>query len=66
MQKKVFFLCKKIVGRIFQYGKRTELAAKMKAVVENGTREEWLYACKKNEAFVASIMDTSKLTKARL
>jgi|GEM_PF-1118311 len=42
------------------------LADNITAVIANGSRKQWLYACQKNDEFVASIMDTSKLTKARL
>jgi len=42
------------------------LAGNITAVIANGSRKQWLYACQKNDEFVASIMDTSKLTKARL
>jgi hypothetical protein len=44
----------------------TGLASKMTSVIENGSRKQWLFACKKNDEFVASIMDTSKLSKKRL
>lgn len=43
-----------------------QLASKMQAVIEKGGREQWLYACKKNDEFVASIMNTSKVSKALL
>ncbi len=43
-----------------------ELADKMRAVILNGVRKEWEFACKKNDAFVQSIMDTSRLSKDRL
>lgn len=42
------------------------LAKKMQAVVETGSRRQWLFACKKNEEFISSIFDTTKLTKGRL
>jgi hypothetical protein len=42
------------------------LASNITAVVETGSRKQWLYACQKNDEFIASIMDTSKLSKARL
>lgn len=42
------------------------LTEKMKAVVEVGSREEWLYANKKADSFLKSILDTSKLDKKRL
>jgi hypothetical protein len=44
----------------------TGLASNITAVVETGSRKQWLYACQKNDEFIASIMDTSKLSKARL
>lgn len=43
-----------------------KLAKGITAVVADGSRKQWLFACQKNDEFVASIMDTSKLTKARL
>ena len=43
-----------------------ELAGNITAVIAAGSHKQWLYACQKNDEFVASIMDTSKLTKARL
>lgn len=43
-----------------------QLASKMQAVIEKGGREQWLYACKKNDEFVASIMNTSKISKKLL
>lgn len=42
------------------------LASKMTSVIETGSRKQWLFACQKNDEFVASIMDTSKLSKKRL
>ncbi len=42
------------------------LANNITAVVETGSRKQWLYACQKNDDFVASIIDTTKLSKARL
>lgn len=42
------------------------LAAKMQAVITKGSREQWLYACKKNDEFIASILNTSKISKAKL
>nr|DAJ36625.1 MAG TPA: Papain fold toxin 1, glutamine deamidase [Caudoviricetes sp.] len=42
------------------------LAKKMQAVIETGSRKQWLFACKKNEEFISSIFDTTKLTKGRL
>lgn len=43
-----------------------KLAKGITAVVADGSRKQWLFACQKNDEFVVSIMDTSKLTKARL
>lgn len=42
------------------------LANNITAVIETGSRKQWLFACQKNDEFVSSIMDTSKLSKARL
>lgn len=42
------------------------LAKKMQAVVETGSRRQWLFACKKNEEFISSIFDTTKLAKGKL
>lgn len=42
------------------------LAQKMQAVIELGSRKQWLFACQKNDEFIASIFDTTKLTKGRL
>lgn len=44
----------------------TQLANKLTTTIETGSQREWLFACKKNDGFVASIMDTSKLSKAQL
>lgn len=44
----------------------TDLAKKITAVVETGSRKQWLFACQKNDEFVESIIDTSKVSKARL
>lgn len=41
----------------------TRLAKKVEAVITTGTREEWSTANKKNDAFLSSIIRTSKLTK---
>lgn len=43
-----------------------QLAERVTAVIETGSKKQWLYACDKNDAFISSIMDTSKLSKARL
>lgn len=42
------------------------LTVNMKSVVERGSRNQWLYACEKNDEFIGSIMNTSKVSKARL
>lgn len=41
----------------------SRLAGKIEAVVTTGQRAEWLAACQKNDAFLASILNTSKLSK---
>lgn len=43
-----------------------QLANRLTTTIETGSQREWLFACKKNDGFVASIMDTSKLSKAQL
>ena len=43
-----------------------QLANRMVTVVESGSKKQWLFACDKNDGFISSIMDTSKLSKARL
>lgn len=42
------------------------LAVRVGAVVAKGTRDEWLYACKKNDAFLQSILNTSQVAKEHL
>lgn len=42
------------------------LASKMEAVIVQGSEKQWLYACKKNDAFISSIIDTTKLKKSTL
>lgn len=42
------------------------LAKKMQAIIEAGSRKQWLFACQKNDEFIASIFDTTKLTKGRI
>ena len=44
----------------------SKLAKNMTAVVAEGSRKQWLFACQKNDEFVNSIIDTSKVSKARL
>lgn len=43
-----------------------QLAGRLTTTIESGSKKQWLFACKKNDGFIASIMDTSKLSKARL
>lgn len=43
-----------------------QLAERVKVVIETGSKKQWLFACDKNDAFLSSIMDTSKLSKSRL
>ena len=43
-----------------------QLAERVTVVIETGSMKQWLFACDKNDAFLSSIMDTSKLSKARL
>ena len=43
-----------------------QLASNMQTVIETGSRKQWLFACQKNDGFLASIMDTSKLSKGQL
>lgn len=43
-----------------------QLASRMITVVETGSKKQWLFACDKNDGFIESIMDTSKLSKSRL
>lgn len=42
------------------------LTKKVEAVVETGSRKQWLFACKKNDAFIKSVFDTTKLKKSEL
>lgn len=42
------------------------LAAKMTTVIQHGSRESWLYACQKNDDFLAHIMNTAKIGKRQL
>lgn len=42
------------------------LASRMTTVIETGSKKQWLYACDKEDAFIESIFDTSRLTKAQL
>ena len=43
-----------------------QLASRMVTVIETGSKKQWLFACDKNDGFIESIMDTSKVSKARL
>ena len=43
-----------------------QLASNVQTVIETGSRKQWLFACQKNDGFLASIMDTSKLSKGQL
>lgn len=43
-----------------------QLATNVQVVIETGSKKQWLFACQKNDKYLASIMDTSKLSKARL
>lgn len=43
-----------------------QLAGQIRAVIESGSRKQWLFACKKNDAFLDSILHTSKLSRSRL
>lgn len=43
-----------------------QLAERVTVVIESGSKKQWLFACDKNDAFLSSIMDTSKLSKSRL
>lgn len=42
------------------------LAKSMTAVIQHGTQEQWLFACRKNDEFLAHIMDTTKVGKRQL
>lgn len=44
----------------------SQLASQLTTTIEKGSRNQWLFACEKNDGFLNSIMDTSKLSKARL
>lgn len=43
-----------------------QLASQLQTTIETGSKKQWLFACDKNDGFLGSIMDTSKLSKARL
>ncbi|GHV71866.1 hypothetical protein FACS189420_8220 [Bacteroidia bacterium] len=42
------------------------LASNMTSVISNGSRKQWLFACQKNDEFIESIIDTSKVKKKTL
>lgn len=42
------------------------LSSNIEAVIVKGSAQQWLYAGKKNDAFLSSIIDTSKVKKAKL
>lgn len=42
------------------------LTKKVQTVVETGSRKQWLFSCKKNDAFIKSVFDTTKLKKSEL
>lgn len=44
----------------------TNLTSQMITVVSTASRNQWLFACQKNDAFLESILQTSKLKKSRL
>ena len=43
-----------------------QLASRITTVIETGSKKQWLFACSKNNGFISSILDTSKLSKAQL
>ena len=43
-----------------------QLASRITTVIESGSKKQWLFACSKNDGFISSILDTSKLSKAQL
>ena len=44
----------------------SQLASKMQSVIVQGSEKQWLYACQKNDAFLAAILDTTKIKKSVL
>lgn len=42
------------------------LSSNLTSVISKGSRDQWLYACKKNDAFLGSILNTSKVPKNAL
>lgn len=43
-----------------------QLADRLTTTIETGSKKQWLFACKKNDGFIASIFNTTELSKARL
>lgn len=43
-----------------------QLATRVVGTIERGSRDEWVSSCKKNDAYLEHIMNTSKLSKQRL
>lgn len=43
-----------------------QLASRITTVIETGSKKQWLFACSKNDGFISSILDTSKLSKVQL
>ena len=43
-----------------------QLASRITTVIESGSKKQWLFACSKNDGFISSILETSKLSKVRL
>ena len=43
-----------------------KLSSNMKSVITKGSTDQWLYACKKNDEFLESILTTSKVPKKLL
>ena len=44
----------------------SSLSSNIKSVIVKGTRKQWLYACEKNDAFLAHILNTSDVSKRLL
>lgn len=42
------------------------LSGSVKSVIYKGSREQWLYACRKSDEFIKSIMNTSRVGKKEL
>lgn len=43
-----------------------QLASQLRTVIETGSREQWFFANRKNDAFLESIMNTSRIRKTLL